>query len=397
MIAILVNSLARGGAERVALTLIKEMKQSGHKVLLICLEHEDKYSKPEGIELIYLTDNNKITNPLRKIFWLILSAFQLSKLVKRRNIEIIQSHLIRSNIINIAAKLLGAQHSTQIVTHTDPMAKKGFLITWIKGLFISWFYNKADQIVSISEVMKANLEKYFKLNDDKLDHVVINNPHNIAEIQQLAQDTVDSFYFDPSVKYLISAGRLLPFKHVDHTIIALNNIRKIDPSVELLILGSGEEKGSLEKLVKELNLEHFVHFLGQQDNPFSFIARSTVLVLSSATEGLPNILVESLGCGTPVVSSDCVSGPREILSPISNWKTTLKDRIEYAEYGILYPVHDTTLLTEAILKLLNDESLRKQYIWKGLNYVTKYDKKRITQQYIEKFRPGKVKKLQSSI
>jgi N-acetylgalactosamine-N,N'-diacetylbacillosaminyl-diphospho-undecaprenol 4-alpha-N-acetylgalactosaminyltransferase len=150
-------------------------------------------------------------------------------------------------------------------------------------------------------------------------------------------------------------------------------------------LCEGPDQSFFQEKAREQNLTQYVHFLGHKSNPFSILAKAEILVLSSEKEGLPNIIIEALACGVPVISTDCISGPREILSPESNFESLLSNEMEFAEYGILYPVNNTELLGEALFHLLSNGKMRMQYVLKGLRYVKKYDKSTITKKYLEAF------------
>ena len=112
-------------------------------------------------------------------------------------------------------------------------------------------------------------------------------------------------------------------------------------------MGEGREREKLEMIVKQLNISDNVYFAGLQKNSYKFMARADVFVLSSMLEGLPNALVEAIICGVPVVSTDCKSGPNEVINDGKN--------------GFLVPVGDEKALAEAILKLLNSRELRERF------------------------------------
>ena len=385
MIAIFVNSLIGGGAERVSLTLLEEFKQKGYEVMLIVLEKEAKYAPPQGVKIVYLTQFEKLSNPFIKLFWVVISAYRLSKVIKQHKISFVQSHLIRANFINVAARYFGAKHYAQIITHGQMHFKGASIIQKWKKRFYSWLYNKADEIISISEMMKMKMGDALNLHHLNGKFRVIYNPHNLSAIREMANLSADAFRFKPEKKYIISAGRIYKGKRVDDIIRAIAEVRKLRKDVELIVLGKGIGLPTLQALVKELDIEEYVHFLGHMENPFAYIARADLFVLASQSEGLPNIIIESLACGTPVISSDCISGPREILSPESNFQFQLKDKMECAEFGVLFPVGAVSLLAEAIHQLLEEDTLRLQYIQKAYQRAEMFDKSEIVDLYFTKF------------
>jgi glycosyltransferase involved in cell wall biosynthesis len=159
-----------------------------------------------------------------------------------------------------------------------------------------------------------------------------------------------------------------------HLVRAFSQIRAEHPNTHLVILGNNhaDNRKKLDRLVESLDLSDAVSFLGFDENPFKYLARSDVYVLSSISEGFPNSLVEAMACGTPVVAADCKTGPREILCSTYHDKEILN--VEHAEYGILVPAHEPTeiydnrpllrsefLMAKAIVELLRDEKLRRYY------------------------------------
>src|SRR5699024_1090823 len=112
------------------------------------------------------------------------------------------------------------------------------------------------------------------------------------------------------------------------------------PNANLVILGDGKLKDELKKLANELGVLDSLYFLGFQSNPFKFIAESKVFVLSSLYEGFPNALAEAMACGVPVVSTDCLSGPREIIAPKEFYTNYFNYELDNDRYGLLVPVFD---------------------------------------------------------
>ncbi|MEM6631498.1 MAG: glycosyltransferase [Bacteroidota bacterium] len=385
MVAVLINSLAGGGAEKVVLTLTKEFVAAGIPVQLILVEREQFYELPKGVKVHYLTEVEKIDGSVKKLFSVYECAQKLKRIVKEENIQWVQSHLIRSNYINVLSQKLGSTHKSQIVNHmlVSFDKKRGYLGKGNLKLY-KLLYNKADMIVSISKVMKRDLDTFFQLkNTDR--HVVIYNPHDIDTIQHRTKEEPQSFDFDPNKRYIISVGRLVGRKRVDQLIEAYAKVRPDFPNTEVIVLGNGEEMENYQQVANRLSVQDGVHFLGHISNPFAFLSRADVFVLASEDEGLPNIIIESLICGTPVISSDCISGPRETLSPQSDIAIQLTDSMEKAEYGILFPVGHVDLLAESLRTMLNDQELRTSYIQKGYKRAEDFRASKVAQTYISSF------------
>jgi len=373
MISLFINSLTSGGAEKVVLTLIDKFKDSGKPIELICIEKERFYKKPERCNLKYLTRSESLENSILKYPYLFVCAFRLKRHVKKNKIQLVQSHLLRASFVNVFARLMGSIHHAQVVVHSRINFEHK---PWYIRVPAKWIYRqifcRSDSIISISRVMKMELDTYLKLQSHPK-HIVISNPHNLNEIQNLAIEEVDSFSFSKNKKYLISVARIVKGKRIEDLINAFKNVRNGFPDTELLIIGDGEARENLVDLADKLNLNEVIHFLGYQSNPFSLISKSDIFILTSEWEGLPNVIIESMICGTAVISTDCISGPREILSPNSDISFKLINEVEQGEFGLLFPVGNVEQLTQAIIRLLTDNDLRNHYVEKGFERARDFD------------------------
>ena len=211
-------------------------------------------------------------------------------------------------------------------------------------------------------------------------YTVINNPYDIKEIQLASNEAVKDFNFKKEKKYIVTVGRLSSEKR---HITLIKALESLDSNIELILIGEGMEKASLKEYTYANKLGERVHFLGKKDNPFKYIKHSDLFVLASEGEGFPNVIVEAMICSTPVISTDCISGPREILAPKTDINFQLKSDIELAENGILYPVDHQQSLVQAIITLLNDKEKQTQYKNNGLEKSNEYTLAKIIKKYKE--------------
>jgi glycosyltransferase involved in cell wall biosynthesis len=216
---------------------------------------------------------------------------------------------------------------------------------------IAQFYRMASIIASCSQSVADDLIRFLRLPQEKVH--IIHNP--IApDIFERAQEPVDHPWFKNSkIPVILCVARLDPQKDLPTLIRAFSIVRKERPA-RLAILGEGSERAKLEALVKELGLEGDVWMPGFVDNPFKFMKRATVFALSSKFEGFGMVIAEALAVGTPVVSTDCPSGPAEILGG--------------GKWGKLVPVGDHEKLAEAILETIENPPDREKLKERGRDF-----------------------------
>ena len=377
-VTLFINSLTTGGAERVLSIIATELVTQNIEVNLICIEKDNSYNIPPEVQMTYLSSLSKYDSNLKKLIYLPYLAYKLKKYTKKHQTTLIQSHIYRANFINILAKLLGAKHQVQVVEVTSiNNLINGSFSQKINFLLIKLLYKYVDLVIFKAEKMK---EEFLKNIPKIKRYRVINNPYNIQKIQQLSQEEINDFTFDKTKKYIITVGRLSDEKRQDSLIEALVHL---DKDIELIIIGEGKLKKELEEIINIRNLQKRVHLLGKKENPFKYIKHSNIFILSSQGEGFPNVLVEAMICNTPVISTDCISGPREILAPNTEINFQLTEDIELAQNGILYPVDNPESLIRAINILLNDKEKQKIYQQNGLEKSKEYALEKIIKKYKE--------------
>jgi glycosyltransferase involved in cell wall biosynthesis len=200
------------------------------------------------------------------------------------------------------------------------------------------FYRGADGVVAVSDGVADDFANVTGFQRSCIR--TIYNPVLTPDLSVAAEAAVEDPWLDgdePPV--VLGVGRLTTQKDFPTLLHAFARVRS-QRLARLLILGEGDKRSELEALARNLGLAGEVRFPGYVDNPFAYMRRCAVFVLSSAYEGLPNSLIEAMACGAPVVSTDCPSGPAEIL--------------EGGRYGCLVPIGDAEAMASAILTILQD-------------------------------------------
>ena len=329
-------SLGGGGAERVIVSLARGFAGRGLKVDLVLAKAEGAYLSqiPPQVRVVDLGARRTL-----------LSLPSLIHYLRQERPHAMLSTLSHANIIALWAKKL-ARVSTWLVVReantvsveaTNAATLKGKLIPHLIRIFYPW----ADAIVANSYRVAEDLMKLTRLPPDNIK--VIYNPVVTPELFVKAEEPLDHPWFGPGEPpVILGVGRLTKQKDFPTLIRAFALVRKERPA-RLMILGEGEERPNLEALVRELGLEGEVALPGFVENPYKYMKRAAVFVLSSRWEGLPNALIEALAVGTPVVATDCPGGSKEIL--------------EGGKWGRLVPVGDVEALADAIVDILSNSEL----------------------------------------
>lgn len=336
-VAFFLPLLSGGGAERVMLNLAAGFVEKGVQVDFVLSKAEGPYldQVPGGVRLIDLKSGGVLTG-----------LPGLVRYLRRERPDALISALDHANIIAIWAKLLARTGTRTVVTlHNTISIKMRSASRFSKGKFlpflIHFFIGKADAIIAVS---KGVAEDYARKTAIPLEKVkVIYNPVISETLLEKAREPLGHPWFGPGqIPVLLSVGRLTEQKNFPGLIKAFARVRKEKPA-RLMILGEGRLRPDLEELVERLNLTEDVALPGFVENPYQYMSRASVFVLSSTWEGLPTVLIEALAVGVPVVATDCKSGPDEILRG--------------GELGRLVPVDDADALAGAIVACLESKPL----------------------------------------
>jgi glycosyltransferase involved in cell wall biosynthesis len=324
-IALYMTYLEAGGAERVMLNLALGFVSRGYAVDLLVTQARGEFKNqvPVGVNLIDLDAPRTLSAIPKLVSYLrsVRPAFLLSAL-SHNNLIALWSGLIAGTRVVVSEHGVVSQ-STQM----SPNRREKFV-----PLLMRLFYPFARGIVAVSTAGADDLACIAHLRRERIK--VIHNPVIGSELPSLAAAGLEHKWFgehEPPV--ILSVGRLAPEKGFDILIRAFALLCARRP-VRLVILGEGTQRSELESLVRSLQISEDVALPGYAPNPFRFMARCKVFVLSSRSEGFGNVLVEALACGAQVVATNCPGGPAEILNN--------------GEYGRLVPVNDPEALANAI-------------------------------------------------
>lgn len=335
-VALFLPTLRGGGAERNFLRLAQGLAARGIDVTVVVAQTggPNQAWVPEDVRFVDL-----------EVRLLPVAAAPLARYLRRDRPDILLSALNGANVAALAARSLARVDMPVVVTERNTLTAwvrgaRGFQNRWLIPWLVRRFYPRADAIVGVSRGVADDLAQFLGLPSERI--LSIPNPVVDARLEEMASESIpiewDTRIGDAPL--VISVGRFVPQK--DHELL-LRSFREVCervPDARLALLGDGDERERIDRLIDELDLRDSVDVVGFQANPYAWMARADVLALSSRFEGLPTVLIEALACGARVVSTDCPSGPREIL--------------EHGRWGRLVPVADREALADALVASLQE-------------------------------------------
>lgn len=347
-VALFMPSMRGGGAERVMLNLACGLVERDVQVDVVLAQGEGTYLSrvPEAARVVDLKAKRVLTSlPALRRYLVRERPATLLAAVAHTNLVA----LLAGGLAKVPTRIVISIHNTFSIAAQGAAMKRSRVLPFVAR----WLYPHADGIVAVSYGVAEDLAQTVRLDRGRIE--VVYNPVVTPELYRQADEPFSHSWFGHAgVPVILGVGRLSAQKNFPLLIRAVAKVRQQRP-VRLLILGEGDDRAALEALVNDLGLSACVALPGFVDNPFTYMRHAQLFVLSSNWEGLPTVLIEALACGCPVVSTDCPSGPMEIL--------------DGGTYGALVPMRDADALAEAIMASL-DNPIHGELLQQRINEFT---------------------------
>lgn len=305
-LALFMPSFRGGGAERAMVMLAQGFAARRISVDVLVAQNEGPNAPPptDGLRIVDL----KAPRVLRALPALVRylrreAPFAMMSALSHVNVVAVWAH----SLSGVATRIAVSEHTTASLSSAYDERKRARLLP----VFMRPTYRKADAIVAVSDGVADDLSSLLGLERSRITRIY--NPVVTPRLNLLAEQPLNHPWFMPGQPpVVLGAGRLTSAKDFPTLLQAFAAVRARRPA-RLVILGEGEERPRLQALARVLAIEAHLEMPGYTSNPYQYMKRAAVFVLSSRWEGLGNVLVEAMACGTPVVSTDCPNGPREIL------------------------------------------------------------------------------------
>ncbi len=351
-------TVSGGGAERVVLNLLRYLDRGKYDLTLLLFKREGVYwdEIPNDIKVVYATSRGHryVTFP-----WVLLRLFFEAR---RHDIIIAGLELLPTYLSYLAGRL--ANRPVIGWVHTN-FGTYIHCLSFLHRPLLKYVYPRLAKVVFVSDGALVSMRRL--LENTPFDHfMVIPNVLDLSVFKYKPKDVQipDKMLQMPVV---CSMGRFTEQKGFDILLKAHAAVLKRGLVHNLLILGDGPLRSSLDDLVASLGISETVFMPGFTANPIPWLKKSQLFVLSSRLEGLPTVLLEAMAVGVPVIATDCPSGPAEILAG--------------GEYGMLVPREDPQALADAMISLLSDQEQLAKYAKKSKQRVLDYSPEKITAQW----------------
>ena len=382
-VAIFTNSLSGGGMERAMLNVASYLQSQGAQVDFLVASSKGSLLKemPKSINLVDLKSLNNKCESIRwwlfkaairvePMFLFLMFIYKLPKSIKvipklveymRSNSpDIILSTPTTANLAVLWAARFSGYKKKVIVREATTLSQEikhnnSQFFKYVKKLVAKW-YPCANEVICVSEGVRKDLQEIFMVHKASLK--VVQNIVDIKGIDKKSKSTEHKQLIDDYKPYVLSVGRLDKSKDFE-TLIKAYQLISNQSSCNLVILGEGNERKRLERMIEEMSLMDRVFLPGFLVNPYPLIKNCEVFSLSSRWEGAPNVLREALLLNRKIISTDCSSAIREILAD--------------GKYGDIVPVGDYKLYSKHLLELINEVESKRNISEQDINATSLSD------------------------
>lgn len=410
-IMLFTHHLSQGGAEK-TVRMISEYINSHCTDMksYVCVVYDDPDVHRTMQNVIVLKHRSEPgDNRFRKAINVLRQIREVKQIKKKLNIDVCVSFLPGADIINV----FSAVGETEYVAVRS--RESLFVHNIWKKIYVKTSYRKCDRIIAVSDVVRHDVISYFGVDEGKVqtihnavvqtesDDYIVSDEHTIGDVHASSDVSVmnvgkatDMQEFAQGRRIVINVGRLSKEKGQIHLIRAFYKVASDMQDACLCIIGEGDEKARLEKAIDHYHLNDKVMLAGFRKNAYDYMKQADIFVLSSVIEGMPNVLLEAMQNGLPVISTEC--GAREILAPGTDvmYRTAEAD---IAQYGILVPLcaeniddvidlndglsPQELIMAENIEKMLNDKELSDGYRNRNAECLESYSVENIMKQWID--------------
>ena len=337
LLTFFIPDLTVGGAEQVVVNIVNGLSNRGYNVELVL-------SRRKG-ELLEQVDRRisivELSPEPVPVLGIATNLPALIAYLRREEPTVVFSHLTQASVVALTAKQLLGTETAVIPTHhaasgvTTDRTLKSHVVRQLTKLL----YPTADRIITVSKCVGETVVDDLSIDPEQIS--VLHNPVETESLQERARDSVDHEWIeDDETDVVLFVGRIAEQKDLRTWLQSLKKVHEQKPDTRGVIVGRGPRREEIIDYADELGLGDVVSVPGYVDNPFRYMHKASVFLLSSHSEGLPTVLIEALACGCPIVSTACPCGPREILAD--------------GEYGRLAPVGDSDALSDAVVAELAD-------------------------------------------
>jgi glycosyltransferase involved in cell wall biosynthesis len=362
-IVLVTLSLEGGGAEKILSRLILNLYNE-IDIVLITFYHKGRYIEEllslPGLEYHCINAENGNT---------LSFASRLRKVIKKTSPDKVISFLYYPNIVTYLA--LAGLNIPFILSERSN--HRQYLTTSLKHRVWKWLlgkaYQKASAIITISKESKAAIANDFKLPGEKI--FTIYNGLSFPLLDKLKEEPVTDFVFKKGISHIFAVGSINKAKNYPLLIKSFSILHLKNENAKLIIIGKGELEQQINKMISGLNLHDAIQLMGYCVNPYKYLKYASCYVLSSSWEGFPNSLLEAMYINGHVVSTDCPTGPSEIIS--------------HNVDGLICEMDNPEELAEAIGRMCFDNDLRKKVFENSRKKIIKFDEQNMVREYRDLF------------